>query len=203
MNIYNPVTVVFRLVVYSLLLFAVAEFARLDALYPMEEGYFGEISFLEITQEIILFVLFVLYLIAGRRYKPVQPVTNVMALLFLASFIREFNFLIDWWFYLVLPVLLVAGWLLIRDYKKLGSAIETYFRLPASAWFFAGFLVTFLFSRLMGRSSFWLLLYEEPAYRLAKAGVEEGLELAGDVMMLISAIELFLFIRATNKKRGL
>ncbi|MFW6289648.1 MAG: hypothetical protein ACOC0R_01670 [Mariniphaga sp.] len=118
MRIYTPLSVVIRLVVYSLLFFGAAEMVRLDALFPMEEGYYGEISFTEFSQEIILLALFILYLIAGRKYLVIRPVTNILSLVFLASFIREFNNFIPWWFYLVLPVLLVIAGLLIRDYKK-------------------------------------------------------------------------------------
>lgn len=173
---------------------------RLDALFPMEEGYYGEISFTEFSQEIILFVLSVMYLFAGLRYREIQPVTNILALVFLASCIREFNFLIDWWFYLVLPVLLVIIWLLFRDYRKLKPATAAFFSLPSSGWFLSGFLITFVFSRLMGRSSFWRILYDESTYRIAKAATEEGMELAGDVIMLISALELFIIIGYLNRK---
>lgn len=200
MRMNKPSTVAIRVVAYALLLFGVAEIVRLDALFPMEDGYFGEISFTEFSQEAILLSLFIMYLSAGYKFRKIQPVTNIMSLVFLASFIREFNFIIGWWVYLVLPVLLLALWLVKRDYNKLGDAVESYFSLPASVWFITGFLLTFVFSRLMGRSSFWLLLYDDPVYRLAKAGVEEGLELAGDVMMLISAIELFRHIRFVKRK---
>lgn len=201
MKTFTPFYVALRIAVYSLFLYLIAEFVRFDALYPMEDGYYGELSFVEISQEIILFLLFVLYIIAGRRYEPVQPVTNLIALLFLASFIREFNFLISWWFYLVLPLVILGVWLIVRDYKKMGNAVMQFFSLPASAWFLSGFLITFLFSRLMGRSSFWRILYDESTYRLAKAGTEEGLELAGDGFMLISAVELLIWIHVKNKSR--
>lgn len=200
MKIYTPLSVAIRIVIYSFLLFGAAELVRLDALYPMEEGYYGEITFTEISQEIILFVLSVMYLIAGYKYREIQPVTNILALVFLASFIREFNFLLSWWFYLVLPVLLVIIWLLVRDYRKLKPATAAFFALPSSGWFFSGFLITFVFSRLMGRSSFWRILYDESTYRIAKAATEEGMELAGDVIMLISAVELFIIIHYMERK---
>jgi hypothetical protein len=110
----------------------------------------------------------------------------------LIGFIREFNFLIPWWFWPALLVLLIALWLVWRDFKKLKSATQEFFAQPASAWFFAGFLITYVFSRLMGRSKFWLELYDESIYRMAKAATEEGLELMGDLLMLISAIEFAL-----------
>lgn len=200
MKIYTPLSVAVRVVVYSMLLFGAAEMVRLDALFPMEEGYYGEISFTEFSQEFILFALFILYLIAGRKYRAIQPVTNILSLVFLASFIREFNFLISWWFYLVLPVIILSFWLLFRDYRKLKPATAAFFSLPASGWFLSGFLITFVFSRLMGRSAFWRILYDESTYRIAKAATEEGLELAGDVIMLISAVELFIIIGYLNRK---
>jgi hypothetical protein len=127
MKIYAPLAVASRIIIYSLLMFGVAEIVKLDALFPMEDGYFGEISFTEISQEIILFALFILYMILGRRNTSVLPVTNVISLFFLASFIREFNFLIAWWVFLVIPVILLAGWFLVRDYKKLKDATIRFF----------------------------------------------------------------------------
>jgi hypothetical protein len=200
MKIYTPLTISVRVIAYSLLMVGVAEIIRLDALYPMEDGYYGEISFTEFSQEIILFALFILYLVLGKKYKPVRPVANIVSLFFLASFIREFNFLISWWFYLVLPVLFIIAWLVRRDFKKLKGATQVFFAQPASAWLFSGIMITYVFSRMFGRSSFWLLLYDESNYRIAKAATEEGLELAGDMIMLISAIEFFIAIAYIKKQ---
>jgi hypothetical protein len=201
MKIYTPLTISVRVVAYSLLMLGVAEIIRLDALYPMEDGYYGEISFTEFSQEIILLALVVLYLVLGRKYKPIQPVANIVSLFFLVSFIREFNFLISWWPYLTLPVLFMIIWLVIRDFKKLKGATQEFFAQPASAWLFSGILITYVFSRLFGRSAFWLLLYDESNYRIAKAATEEGLELAGDMIMLISAIEFLIAIAHIKKQK--
>lgn len=200
MKIYTPLSVALRVIIYSLLMFGIAEAVRFDALFPMEEGYFGEISMVEISQEIILFILFVFYLVFGFKYCKIQPVSNIVSLFFLISFIREFNFLIDFWLYPALLVLAVIGWLVVRDFKKLKSATQTFFSYPASAWFFSGFLVTYIFSRLFGRSKFWLLIYDESNYRLAKAATEEGIELLGDALMLIGAIEfIFVWVAIKNE----
>ncbi len=199
MRIYTPVTIALRVVIYSLLMFGIAEAVRFDALFPMEEGYFGEISMVEISQEIILFLLFAFYLVLGFRFRKIQPVSNIVSLFFLISFIREFNFLIDFWLYPAMFVLALIGWLVVRDFKKLKSATQLFFSYPPSAWFFSGFLVTYIFSRLFGRSKFWLLIYDESSYRLAKAATEEGIELLGDVLMLIAAIEFIFVLRALKK----
>lgn len=194
MKIYSPLFIAIRVMVYSILVYGMAEAIFFDAAHPMEEGYFGEITLTEIGQEIILFILFLFYLRVGFKYKPIQPVTNIVSLFFLVSLIRELSFLMNHWIYPALLVLAAIGWLVIRDFKRLKQATISFFSQPASAWFFAGFLVTYIFSRLLGRSKFWLLLYDENTYRLAKAASEEGVELLGDTIMLISAIEFFLII---------
>lgn len=64
----------------------------------------------------------------------------------------------------------------------------------------SGILETFVFSRLMGRSKFWLLMYDESNYRMAKAAVEESIELMGYGLMLLSAVE-FALVYFFGKKR--
>jgi hypothetical protein len=109
------------------------------------------------------------------------------------SFIREFNFLVDHWIYPVLLVFAIVIWLVVHDFKKIKAATNRFFSVPASSWFISGFLVTYIFSRLFGRSSFWRLLYHNESYRLAKAATEEGLELLGNTIMLIGAIEFLIY----------
>ena len=199
MQNFTPLSVLIRVFVYALLMLGVAEAVRFDAMYPMEDGYFGEISLTEIFQEIILFILFGAFLWLGYMHRPMQTVCNFVSLFFLISFIREFNFLIDWWVYPSLAVFLIIGWLVVRDFKKIKKSTGEFFAQPAGGWFLSGIMVTYVFSRLFGRSSFWLVLYDENNYRLAKAATEEGLELLGDVILLIAAIEYLVNVR--NLKR--
>lgn len=193
MKIYTPLFIVLRVVIYGLLLFGIAEGIFFDANNPIGDSYFSELTFTEISQEIILFCLFLFYLFIGFKWKEIQVVSNFISLFFLMTFIREFNFLIDNWFYLVLGVLAVLAYLIIRDFKKIKQATQAFFSQPASVWFLAGLLITLVFSRLLGRSKFWRLMYDEENYRLAKAATEEGVELLGDTLMLISAIEFLIY----------
>ncbi len=200
MKIYTPLFIALRVVIYSLLIYGIGEAIFFDAAHPMEDGYFGEITLTEMGQELFLFILSLFYLRLGFKYRAIQPVANIVSLFFLISFIREFNFLIEPWIYPVLAVFAIIGWLVVRDYKKIKQATILFFSQPASAWFFAGFLVTYIFSRLLGRSKFWLLLYNEDNYRLAKAASEEGVELLGNTIMLISVIEFYLAVWFEKKR---
>jgi hypothetical protein len=199
MKIYSPFFVVLRILAYGALLYGMAEGIFFDAVHPLEDGYFGELTFTEIAQEVILFTLFVAYVFIGYRYREIRVVSNFVSLFFLMAFIREFNFLIDKWIFPVLVVLVILVLLVIRDFKKIKQSSIAFFRNPAAHWFLAGLLITLVFSRLLGRSKFWRLLYHDESYRLAKAATEEGVELLGDTLMLISAVEFFLFFMVEKK----
>lgn len=200
MKIYAPVFIVLRVVVYSLLFLGVAQGVYFDAANPVNGQYFGEISLTEIAQETIVFILFLFYTLIGTKWKAIQAVSNLVGMFFLMIFIREFDFLVPWWFYPVLVVIAYSVWLFIRDFKKIKQSCIEFFRIPASHWFLAGIMVTLFFSRLMGRSVFWRLLYDEDTYRLAKSATEEGLELQGYTLMLVSAIEFLLYYFTEKKK---
>ncbi|HSM46574.1 MAG TPA: hypothetical protein VK872_02055, partial [Draconibacterium sp.] len=143
MKIYTPLFIVIRIIAYSFLIFGIAEGIMFDAANPLGDSYFGEITFTEIGQEVIFFMLFVFYLVFGYRWREIQPVSNLLSLFFLMSFIREFNFLVDKWIYPVLVVFAFFVWLFIRDYKKIKDATKRFFSVPASSWFLSGFLVTY------------------------------------------------------------
>lgn len=199
MKIYSPLFIAIRVVLYSLLMFGIAEGIFFDAAHPMEDGYFGEITFTEIGQEIILFILFCFYMVLGFKWIEIQPFSNLVSLFFLMSFIREFNFLVDKWIFPVLIVFAFFVWLFIRDFKKIKAATIQFFSISASSWFLSGFLITYIFSRLFGNSKFWKLLYHDESYRLAKAATQEGLELLGDTIMLIGAMEFLIYYFALKK----
>ncbi len=190
---YSPLFIAIRVIVYSLLMFGIAEGIFYDAANPIGTSYFSENTFTEITQEIILFVLFLSFLLLGFKWREIQPVLNIASLFFLISFIREFNFLALNWIYPALIVLAILGWLIVRDFKKIKTATIKFFSVPASSWLLSGFLVTYIFSRLLGRSKFWRLMYHDESYRLAKAATEEGIELLGDTLMLIGMIEFVIY----------
>ena len=61
MKIYSPLFIILRILAYGLLFFGIAQGIFFDAAHPMEEGYFGELTFTEIGQETILFILFLFF----------------------------------------------------------------------------------------------------------------------------------------------
>ena len=193
MKIYSPLFIALRVVLYSLIMLGIAEGIFYDAAHPWEGHYFSEYTFTEIAQEVILFILFIFYMIISFKWTEIKPVAQIVSLFFLISFIREINFVINWWIYPVMVLIVLGIWMAVKNYKAIPKSTKVFFTVPASAWFFSGFLITYIYSRLFGRSKFWYLMYEGENYRLAKAATEEGIELLGDTLMLIGAVEFLLY----------
>ena len=65
MKTFSPVYVVVRIILYSLLMFGMAEAIRFDALHPVGDSFFSEYTLTEFGQELILFILFIFFLFLG------------------------------------------------------------------------------------------------------------------------------------------
>ena len=78
------------------------------------------------------------------------------------------------------------------------SLFESFYALlnhRAISWLVIGFLVTFVFSRLFGRTVFWEHLLESDYNRWAKNAAEEGIELLGYALMFIGGVEMLVETR--------
>ncbi len=143
----NTLYFMLRVVGYAAIMVLLNVIYMHDAGEITSTGKFGENSLTEIFQEVFLFMLGIIFIFVSRRDRDLQAIANLLSLFFFMAFIREFNNQIDYWFYLVLPVLFLAGWLAFRDRKKLMPSLNTLVQIPETAYLVTGFLVTFIFSR--------------------------------------------------------
>jgi hypothetical protein len=191
-----------RIILYALLMFLLNAIFLYDAHHVTSTGKFGENSGTEILQEIFLFLVGTVFVFLSIKDRELAPAANLIALFFFMAFIREFNNQIDYWFYLVIPLLLLLLWFGYRDRKKLLSSLHQFIRKPEIAWFVIGFLVTFVFSRLFGRSELWQALMENNYNRWVKNAAEEGIELLGYSFFVVSAIEMLISMLRNRKPTG-
>ncbi len=196
----NTLFFIGRFLIYAAIMVLLNVIFMHDAGEITSTGKFGENSLTEIFQELFLFMLGVIFLFVSRLDRKLTAISNLLSLFFFMAFIREFNNQIDYWFYLVLPVLVLAGWLAFRDRKKLMPAIHHLVEIPETAYLVTGFLVTFLFSRLFGRTHFWTTLLGEDYNRWAKNAAEEGIELLGYSLLLIAGVEILIRVYRNSKK---
>jgi hypothetical protein len=192
----------FRVLIYAAVMVLLNLIYTHDAGTVTATGKFGENSWTEILQEGFLFLLGLIFLYNVRLDRVMAPLNRLLALFFFMAFIREFNNQIDFWFYLVLPLLLLFGWLAFRDRKKLVAAAVAFVEMPVTAYFVTGFLVTFVFSRLFGRTSLWTTILEDNYQRWAKNAAEEGIELLGYALFFIAGIEILIHLwkKQNNKE---
>ena len=87
MKLFTPLAIAIRVVIYSLMIYGAAEAVFYDAGHPYGNSYFSERTLTEVGQEVILFLLFIFYLIIGYKWKAILPVSNIVSLFFLLSFI--------------------------------------------------------------------------------------------------------------------
>ncbi len=189
-----------RVVVYAGLMFLLNEIFMYDATHPTSTGKFGEVSVTEIAQEAFLFMLGLIFLMVGRFNPGLTPISRLMSVFFFMAFIREFNNQIDFWFYLVLPLMLLFFWMLYHYRKDLLTSITKLLKIPETGYLVTGFLVTFVFSRLFGRTKLWEAILEADYNRWGKNAAEEGIELLGYSLFLIAGIEILLSVIRSSKK---
>lgn len=162
-----------------------------------------EMSFTEITQELMLFGGAILFWRAhphGHR----SGFNYLAAGFFGCLLMRELDGLFDpishsaWCW----PFMVIAIWAIFNALKTTAraqtlAALESFVSSPAFATIATGFAVL-LFSRVFGMGSFWHLVLGAGYERLAKTTVEEGIELLSYGMWLAASIEYFVQARSAT-----
>jgi hypothetical protein len=130
------------------------------------------------------------------RYSLTQrPLAFLFGGLALVFFIRELHFFLDRYFIDNLWQVLVAivGALLIaycyRHRKRMNIALARIWPSPGLTLIFAGAVVLFAYSILVGHEPLWKAMLGEHYARIVKLAVEEFIELIGYFLWLIGTIE--------------
>jgi hypothetical protein len=89
-------------------------------------------------------------------------------------------------------------YLIKQPYPVKPSLIE-FSHLASAGIFLSGFLVIMAFSRLIGRGSFWEAVMGDGYMRVVKNIAEEGTELMGYTLLLISAVEFLWYVISQRK----
>lgn len=153
----------------------------------------SEISFVEITQELFLLASAVLFFRQARRRKELRAGLILVGGFVLCMFIRELDAFFDLlahgsWFWFAIAV--AAGciiYALIHPTAALrGLADVVNYR--GYAMMLAGFVCVLVFSRLFGMHVLWRDLLDQGYVRTVKNAVEEGTELLGYSLILLSTL---------------
>ena len=167
---------------------------------------FFEDSWTERAQEAIFLVLAIGLFALSFRLQQASTLASLFAGFFLLAFIRELDALLEQnigtgtWQVLVTVVFAAMCYQARRHWAELKKQTAIHVESYSFGLFIAGFLVTFIFSRLIGSEDLWMTIMEDSYRRNVKNAVEESTELLGDALFLFSGIEFyFLYAKATIK----
>lgn len=198
-----------RLALYAPVIAAMMALVMHDAHHFVDIG-FSEASWTEHMQGTLLALSAATMWMVHVRLPDMRNVSLLLFGLFTVSLIREQDALLDsllgdgGWQILVslvaIPTLL-GVW---RHRVRFVAEFEHFGRSFAFGLFGAGFLTTYVFSRLYGRTGFWEALMGDGYLRSVKNAAEEVTELFGYTLMAIAAVEIILLaIRMGRQRRAL
>ncbi len=158
---------------------------------------FFEDSWTERAQEAIFLLLAIGLCTLSMRLQQVSILAALFAGFFMLAFIRELDALLEQniatgtWQVLVTVVVLVMAYQARKHWSLLQSQITSHIKTYSFGLFIAGFLTTFIFSRLIGNEELWMAIMDEGYHRNIKNAVEESTELLGDALFLFSGVEFY------------
>ncbi|MGE4533919.1 MULTISPECIES: hypothetical protein [Halomonas] len=198
-----------RATLYILLVGALAQGVYLEALH-FPADHFSERGLTELAQTALLAIASALLLYVLLALRELRLVALLMFGLLVASLIREQDVHLDThvfdgaWQLLVSLTLLPILAVVIRRRRRFVAEFAAYANSFSFGLFAAGFLTTYVFSRLYGRQDMWRAILQEHYLRDFKSAAEEVVELFGYALLLIAVIELLLLARrwALARKAG-
>jgi len=173
--------------------------ASITTLFTLLIGYISltldrhtsENSLLEWSQQLLVFISCLLCFRVATSASPLRDVGLLLSAFFLVVFIRELDYQLERvlphgsWKY---PVWLVVSVSALFYYKNRNQVSGQLRLLTESCGFtslLTGFLLVFLFSRLLGYTGLWQFIMQDTYQRDVKNLAEEGLELLGYSHMFI------------------
>jgi hypothetical protein len=205
MNARGKKTVIFkilsRIIAYGLLMVLLYGLISRDAGQQGREMKFMEATFTEWSQQIILLLMTAIFAHCAYHFNQMRCLTTILAGISATGLVREHNNFFNEqvfdgaWQLLALTVLVATGILAWRYRNNFWTELNRYYESLSMGLLLAGFLITFIFSRLFGKTSFWQTLMEERYFRSVKNAAEECIELLGYGLLLAAAAEFYLLAK--------
>ena len=181
--------------VYAILLAAMTQAVVHQAARPELADQYGEQSLTEWLQVAFLGAGAALLIWKATVSAERRPLEMLLAGMLVIAFIREF----DWAFETYVgqggwqaAAALAAAVTAVLAYRRrhfLAPQIEEFLKHPSYGIMLCGFLVVFVFSRIIGQEVFWRHILGDNYLRVAKNAAEENTELLGYFLLLVSVIE--------------
>jgi hypothetical protein len=152
-----------------------------------------EWSLTEFCQEFILMIIISLFIWLSVHCPKVKYGMILIAGFFSCLLLRELDFITDMialsWFYIDLAIIFFCVVLAVRHRKNTLNGLKHFRRSKSYQTMVGGLLLLFVFSRLIGMKVLWKYLLGPSYMRVVKNAAEEGIELLGYTLCLLSAFK--------------
>ncbi|MBQ0211999.1 hypothetical protein OSB94_05550 [Proteus vulgaris] len=153
----------------------------------------SETSVTELGQETIVAMICLFFFVKAYQDSEQRGAFTLIMGFFLCILIRELDGVFDQiahgsWVWFALTVTFISIAIAIREGKRTLKGLIHFITHPSHGMLVAGLLCILLFSRLFGMGILWSKLLGEDYNRTVKNMVEEGSELFGYTLCLISVI---------------
>jgi len=188
------VGLVVRFLVYALALGTLTT-GMLWGAVEYDVAFYDEVGCVEILEILFALGTALLFLMAGRMDQTRKPCSILLVGFLLCIAIRESDYFLDEWISRHAWKALVAFTVLflitytVRNWKRVIASVLDFINRPSFGFFVSGLLVLIIFSRLFGYGPFWKELLGAGHFHGVKTIVEEGVEMVGYFLILISSLE--------------
>ncbi len=196
-----------RVFLYALLLGGLA-YGMLWGAVSQGKSFHDEVGAVEMLQAVFALSTALIFLFAARVDRRREPCSILLTGFLFCIFIRESDYFLDVliaphiWKILVLLTLVLMITYVAKNAKRVVASILDFVSQPSFGIFLSGLLVLIVFSRLFGHGGFWKELLHRGQYRIVKTIVEEGVELMGYFLLLISSCEYLHAARIQHRKNS-
>ena len=199
-------SVIFRIIGYGCIIFLTNYIILKDAGVSVIDK-FSEYSFVESAQSIYLFVSIIFLSCLFYRFKEFKPLLLLLGGFLMVIFIREQDFFLDKiyhgaWFPFAMIVTFLTLYFVLKKWEQLKENILEYVKTPSFGIIICSIMEIFIFSRLFGNKNVWFNFFNTetftPLQHAVKNAAEEGSELFGYTLILISVFEFAHYL--INKK---
>ena len=195
-----------RIILYGSLMVLLNQLMVLDAGQQGQEIKFLESTYTEWSQQLILLLMTAIFAHCAYHFQKFRCLSIMLAGISAAGLVREYNNFFNEqvfdgaWQSLALLVVILTTVLIWRNREQFWEDIQNFQGTASFGFLLSGFLTTFIFSRLFGRTTFWELVMEEQYSRSVKNAAEESIELLGYGLLLVAAVEFYILARSMNSK---
>lgn len=193
-----------RYAIYAILTYVLLEVMRLDAEDTTQIIKFSESSIVEQLQNVFLLIS-IIFIAKAKDFSAVRYGLLMILGLF---FIREQDAFLDnflgkhAWKVMCGGYALAIGYKIYSSRSKLKTELEKFINTASAGIIFIGLTTLLIFSRMFGRKVFWMAIEGTSEYtRNVKNAAEECTELFAYFLILIGAVEFYVFAYSMVKKQ--